>query len=121
MPPASQKSLVKCPFPTEDALARYVSSPCEDGVNAYAFSTYLVNLAVIVTEISTCVSTADLLDDDNSNRLAAFEHHALNLSALQNLEVWRNQLPPELVLSRCRNSSGNSEMLDFDHTLTLSN
>ncbi|KAJ5186489.1 hypothetical protein N7449_011253 [Penicillium cf. viridicatum] len=86
MPPASQKSLVKCPFPTEDALARYVSSPCEDGVNAYAFSTHLVDLTVIVTEISACVSTADLLDDDNSNRLAAFEHHALNLSALQNLE-----------------------------------
>lgn len=122
MPPASQKSLVKCPFPDEDALARYISSPCEDGMNSYAFSTHLVNIAVIVTDIGACVSTADLLDDDNSNSPAALEHHALNLSsALQSLDVWRDQLPSELLLSRCGNGAGNSEMLDFDRTVTLPN
>ncbi|CAI7592083.1 unnamed protein product [Penicillium palitans] len=122
MPPASQKSLVKCPFPDEDALARYISSPCEDGINAYAFSTHMVNIAVIVTDIGACVSTADLLDDDNSNSPAALEHHALNLSsALQSLDVWRDQLPSGLLLSRRGNGPGNSEMLDFDRTVTLPN
>lgn len=122
MPPASQKSLVKCPFPDKDALASYVSSPCEDGMNVYAFSTHLVNIAIIVTDIGACISTAEVLDDDNSNSPVALEHHALNLSsALQNLEVWRDQLPSELLLSRCGNGSGNCEMLDFDRTLTLPN
>lgn len=121
MPPASQKSLVKCPFPTEDALARYVSSPREDGMSVYAYSTHLVNLAVIVTDIGACVSTADLVDDDGKSP-ATLENHALNLSsALQNLEVWRDQLPSELLLSRCENGPGNSEMLDFDRALTLPN
>ncbi|KAJ5799245.1 uncharacterized protein N7518_001313 [Penicillium psychrosexuale] len=116
MPPASQKSLVKCPLPAEDALARYVSSPREDGMNAYAYSIHLVNLAVIVTDIGACVSTADLVDDnDGGNSPAFLEHHALKLSsALQKLEVWHDQLPSELLLSQC---SGNSEMLGFDLTL----
>jgi hypothetical protein len=122
MPAAGQKSLVKCPFPAEDALARYVSSPShrEEGMNASTYSTRLVNLAVIVTDIGACVSTADLVDDDDGNSPAALEHHALNLSsALQNLEVWRDQLPSELLLSQCGNGSGNTEMLDFDRDLAL--
>ncbi|KAL4783098.1 hypothetical protein BJX76DRAFT_330935 [Aspergillus varians] len=122
MPTASQMSLVKCPFPTEDALARYVCSPShrEEGMDAYTYSTRLVNLAVIMTDIGACVSTADLVDDNDSNSPAALEHHALNLSsALQNLEVWRNQLPSKLRLSQCRDGSGNTEMLDFDRDLAL--
>lgn len=124
MPAASQKSLVKCPFPSEDDLARYVSSPShgEEGMNAYTYSTRLVNLAVIVTDIGACVSTADLVDDDgdgDGNSPAALEHHALKLSsALQNLEVWRDRLPSELLLSRCAGGSSNTEMLDFDRVLT---
>ncbi|KAI2701355.1 hypothetical protein CBS147332_7957 [Penicillium roqueforti] len=121
MPPASQKSLAKCPFPDEDALARYVSSPHEDGLNAYMYSTHLVKFSMIVADIGVCASTADLVDDDG-NSPAALENHALNLSsAPRNLEVWRDQLPSELLLSRYGNSSGNSEMLDFDRTLTLPN
>ncbi|KAJ5984411.1 hypothetical protein N7481_006510 [Penicillium waksmanii] len=120
MPPASQKSLVKCPFPAEDALARYFSSPSyREDTNAYTYSTRLVNLAVIVTDIGACVSTADLVDDAG-NSPAALEGHARNLaSALQNLEVWRNQLPSELLLSQSGNGSGNTEMLDFNRVLAL--
>ncbi|KAK9364603.1 fungal-specific transcription factor domain-containing protein [Lipomyces kononenkoae] len=121
MPPASQKSLVKCPFPAEDALARYVSSPShrEEGMNAYTYSIRLVNLAVIVTDIGACVSTADLVDD-YGNCPAALERHALNLSsALQSLEVWHNQLPSELLLSKCENGPSNTVMLDFDRHLAL--
>ncbi|KAJ9144224.1 CheY-like superfamily [Pleurostoma richardsiae] len=121
MPAACQKSFVKCPFPAEDALARYVSSPSysEGSMNAYTYSIRLVNLAVIVTDIAACVSTADLVDGDG-NSPAALEHHALNLSSvLQNLEVWRDQLPSELLLSWCGNGSGDTEMLDFDRNLTL--
>jgi hypothetical protein len=126
MPAASQKSLVKCPFPAEDALARYVSSPPshgEEGINAYTYSTRLVNLAAIVTDIGACVSTADLVDDDDDddgNSPAALEHDALNLSsALQNLEAWRDQIPLELRLSQRGNGSGDAEMLDFDRALAL--
>jgi Fungal specific transcription factor domain/Fungal Zn(2)-Cys(6) binuclear cluster domain len=120
MPAASQKSLVKCPFPDEDALVRYVSSSHgEGGINSCTYSSRLVNLAVIVTDIISCVSTADLVDD-GSHSPAALEHHALNLSsALQNLEVWRNQLPSELLLSRYRNGPNNAEMFDFDRDLAL--
>ena len=39
MLPASEKSLVKCPFPAEDALARYIF-PYDDGSNAYTYSTH---------------------------------------------------------------------------------
>ncbi|KAI9705157.1 MAG: hypothetical protein M1820_005304 [Bogoriella megaspora] len=119
MPAASQKSLIKCPFPTEDALARFVSSPHhrEEGMNAYAYSTRMANLAVIVTDINACVSTSDLVDDHGSSP-AALEQHALNLSsALQNFRVWREQLPSELRLSD--DDSSNTEMLDFDRDLTL--
>ncbi|RMZ86667.1 hypothetical protein DV736_g6104, partial [Chaetothyriales sp. CBS 134916] len=122
MPAASQKSLVKCPFPTEDALARYVSSPNHrnEGMSACTYSTRLVNLAVIVADIGACVSTADLVDDDGSGP-AALEHDALNLSsALQTLEAWRTQLPPELRLSRgASGGPGNTEMLDFGRDLAL--
>ncbi|KZF20159.1 hypothetical protein L228DRAFT_270253 [Xylona heveae TC161] len=122
MPAATQKSLVKCPFPAEDALASYLSSPShrEGGITAYTYSTRLVNLAVIVADIGACVSTADLVDDDDGggNSPATLEHHALKLSsALQKLEVWRHQLPSELLLSQCGNGSGNTEMLDFDRDL----
>ena len=121
MPAASQKSLVKCPFPAEDVLARYVSTPShrEEGVNAYTYSVRLVNLAVVVTDIGACVSTADLVDN-YGNSLATLEHHALDLSsAVQNLEVWRDQLPSELLLSRHGDDSGNPQMLDFDRDLAL--
>ncbi|KAF2228886.1 hypothetical protein EV356DRAFT_476324, partial [Viridothelium virens] len=121
MPPASQKSLIKCPFPAEDALARFVSSPDhrEEGLNASTYSTRLANLAVTVTDIEACVSTADLVEDHGSSP-AALENHALDLSsALQKLEVWHDQLPSELLLSRYGDGSGNTEMLDFDRDLTL--
>ena len=121
MPAASQKSLIKCPLPNEDALARFVSFPNhrEEGMNPCTYSTRLANLAVIVTDIGARVSTADLVDENGSSP-AAHEHHALDLSAaLQNLEVWRDQLPSELLLSRCGDGSGNTEMLDFDRDRTL--
>jgi hypothetical protein len=120
MPPASQKSLVKCPFPAEDALARYCSSPssCE-GTTAYTYFKLFVNLAVIVTDIGACVPSADLVDDDG-NSPATLEGHARNLtSVLQNLEVWRNQLPSELLLSQSGNGSGDTEMFDFNRALGL--
>jgi hypothetical protein len=122
MPTASQKSLVKCPFPAEDALACYVSSSnhCKDGFNACTYSTRLVSLAVIVTDIGACVSTADLVDNDGDNGLAALENHALSLSAaLKSLEVWRDELPSQLLMSRSWNSSSNTQMLDFDRDLAL--
>ncbi|KAJ5580037.1 uncharacterized protein N7459_006022 [Penicillium hispanicum] len=120
MPAASQKSLVKCSFPAEDALARYVSPRHrEEGTNAYTYSIRLFKLAVIVADISACVSTADLVDDDG-NSPAAFEHHAANLSsALQSLEVWRDQLPSELLPCQCGNGSDSIEMFDFDRDLVL--
>ncbi|KAJ5217433.1 hypothetical protein N7468_010441 [Penicillium chermesinum] len=120
MPPACQKSLVKCPFPAEDALARYCASRSYgEGTKAYTYSTLFVNLALIVTDIGACVSTADLVDDDG-NSPATLEGHARNLtSALQDLEVWRNRLPPELLLCECRNGSGDTETLDFNRVLAL--
>ncbi|KAI9682582.1 MAG: hypothetical protein M1822_006880 [Bathelium mastoideum] len=121
MPPASQKSLIKCPFPTEDALARFVSPSKHraEGIDACTYSTRLARLAVIVTDIDACVSTTDLVDDHGSSP-AALEQHALNLSsALQNLELWHDQLPLELLLSQPGDGSGNTEMLDFDRDLTV--
>ena len=121
MPAASQKSLVKCPFPTEDGLARYVSSPshCEERVSPYMYTTGLVNLASIVTDIAACFSTADL-DEGDSNSPTTFEHHALKLSStLQNLEIWHDQLPSGLRLNQGGNVSGNAEVLDFDRDLSL--
>ncbi|OKL62348.1 hypothetical protein UA08_02592 [Talaromyces atroroseus] len=120
LPAACQKSLVKCPFPAEEALGRYVYSPNHQkkGINSYTYSTCLVNFAVTMTDISACVSTADLDDDGNSP--AALEHHALRLSsALQNLEIWRDQLPSELILSRREDDSGNTDMLDVNLDLAL--
>jgi hypothetical protein len=111
MPAASQKSLIKCHFPAEDALANYLSPDHrEEGLNPCKYSICLVKLAVIVTDIGACVSTADLVEDDE----ASLETHALNLSsALQGLEDWRVQLPSGLLLSR------NTEMLDFERDLSL--
>jgi hypothetical protein len=111
MPAASQKSLIKCYFPAEDALANYLSPDHrEESVNPCKYSICLVKLAVIVTDIGVCVSTADLVEDDG----ASLETHALNLSsALQELEDWRVQLPSGLLLSR------NTEMLDFERNLSL--
>ncbi|KAL2819666.1 hypothetical protein BDW59DRAFT_151326 [Aspergillus cavernicola] len=108
MPAASQKSLIKCPFPTEDALACYVSSVSnhEEGISACTYSIHLVNLAVIVTDIAACVSTADLVDGDSTTP-TALEHHALNLSsALESLEVWRDQIPSKLLMSQSGNGPG---------------
>ncbi|RMZ85864.1 hypothetical protein DV737_g448, partial [Chaetothyriales sp. CBS 132003] len=119
VPAASQKSLVKCPFPAEDASARYISSPShdEEKVQACSYSTHLINLTVIVTDIGACVSTADLVDD-GGNGPAGLEHHALSLlSALEKLEAWRDQLPSELRPSWRGSGSGNTEMLDFDRAL----
>ncbi|KAF2675307.1 hypothetical protein BT63DRAFT_365991 [Microthyrium microscopicum] len=120
MPAASQKSLIRCPFPAEDALARYVSSAShrEEGVNACTYSNHLAKLAVIVSDLGACASTADLVDDGGSSPVA-IEHHALDISsALGDLEVWHDQLPPELLLSRAGNASDNSESLEFGRDLT---
>lgn len=122
LPPVSQKSLVTCPFPAEDALTRFLSfsSHSEKGMYAYIYSARLAKLAVIVSDISECTSTAGLADDDSISS-ATREHHALNLSsALQKLEAWRDQIPPELLLlCQCANGSANTEVLDFDRALAL--
>ncbi|KAJ5119844.1 hypothetical protein N7448_010513 [Penicillium atrosanguineum] len=117
---APRKALLNVPFlPRTPSPATSPPPGYREGTNAYTYSTRLVNLAVIVTDIGACVSTADLVDDDG-NSPAALEGHARNLtSALQNLEVWRNQLPSELLLSQSGNSSGNTEMLDFNRALAL--
>ncbi|CEP64180.1 Zn(II)2Cys6 transcription factor LALA0_S10e04236g [Lachancea lanzarotensis] len=102
MPAASQKGLVKCPPPSEDALRRYVLStshrdPHRD-VNSY--TVHLVQLCVIIADISEGGSTADIVDDNediNGPSSTHLEDHALLLSsALGNLEGWRDALPAEL-------------------------
>ena len=120
MPTASQRHLVKCPFPAEDALDRYVSSPSqrEEIMHGYTYSTRVVNFAIAVADINACVSTADLIDDGSSP--AALENHALNLSsALRDLEAWRDKLPTKSLLSQQENGSGNVGTLDFDRVLDL--
>lgn len=111
MPAASQKSLIKCHIPSEDALVKYLCpGHHKEGVNPCRYYIFLVKLAVVVTDICECVSTADLVEDDG----ASLENHALSLSsALQSLEDWRAQLPPELLLSR------NNEILIFERNLSL--
>jgi hypothetical protein len=100
MPTACQKSIVKCPRPTTDSLERYLS-PCArygDNLTACNYSTVMVDLATIVTDINSCVCTADLLDDSNDD-LDMLESLASNLSpSLQGLEDWHDQLP-ELLAS----------------------
>ena len=121
MPAASQKSLVKCPLPTDDGLARYVSpsNTRDERLSPFVYTTCLAKLAVIVTDITACFSTADLDEDDSSNP-DTLEHHALRLSStLQALEVWHDEIPPELRLDHCGEGSGNAEGLDFDRDLSL--
>ena len=101
MPAACQKSLVKCPLPSSNALAHYLSprDRNEDDLTTCAYSTILVDLAIIVTDIGARVSTADLLDD-SSDDSAVLEHLASELApSLHDLENWRDRLPAPLVPS----------------------
>jgi hypothetical protein len=114
MPAACQKSLVKCPLPTAEALERYLSPRARygDDLTACTYSTVLVDLAVIVTDISACVSTADLLDD-SSDDPAVLEHLASRLtSCLPTLEDWRDQLPAPLILSSSFRNYGSFDLAE---------
>lgn len=111
MPAACQKSLVKCPLPTEDALNSFISLHLfAETMHPHKYSSCLINLGLVVTDICACVSTADLVEDDGGS----LERHAMSLSsALQGLENWRTQLPSELMLSR------GTEMLNFECDMAL--
>jgi hypothetical protein len=120
MPAACQTSLVKCPLPTTDILLRYLCPRAcyGDDITACTYSTVLVDLAMIVTDIGACVSTADLLDD-SSNDPAVLEHLASKLApTLQSLENWHDHLPIPLILS---NAFGDPESfhLDEQHFLPI--
>ena len=118
MPAACQKSLAKCPLPTAEALETYMSPRARyrDDLTACIYSTLVVNLAVIVTDISACVSTADLLDD-SSDDPAVLEHLASRLTrCLQTLVNWHNQLPAPLKLDW---SFEKSDSLDLTEDMSL--
>jgi hypothetical protein len=120
MPAACQKSLVKCPLPTAEALERYVSPRARyrDDLTACTYSTVVVNLAVVVTDISACVSTADLLDD-SSDDPAVLEHLASRLTrCLQTLVNWHVQLPAPLMLDWSFESSDSFDLTE-DTTLPI--
>ena len=121
MPPAIQKSLVQCPFPTEHDLARYVSSSGhnEEGTKGYICSNLFVNFVVILTHINACVSETTL-SDNNSNDPAALENHGQAvLSALQTLDAWRESIPQDLLLCRCTGFPNNTEIFSFERALLL--
>jgi hypothetical protein len=102
MPAACQKSLVKCPLPSSNALAHYLSPRARhtDDLNTATYSTILVDLAIIMTNISTRISTTDLLDDSSDDPVV-LEHLASELTpSLHDLENWRDRLPVPLALSQ---------------------
>lgn len=123
MPTAIQKSLVKCSFPDGDALARYISPSLShmSTTSPYAYSASLTNLAVVVTDASACASAADLDDEgDDDESSITLEAHALKLSsALQTLELWRDQLPSDLLLKQFMGSPGVVQELDFHPDLAI--
>jgi hypothetical protein len=112
MPAACQTSLVKCPFPTTDALERYLSPRARygDDLTACDYSIVMINLAMIVTDIGAYVSTADILDD-SSNDPAVLEHLASKLAPhLRSLEDWHGRIPVPLMLGNAFEDSGSFDM-----------
>jgi hypothetical protein len=118
MPAACQKSLVKYPLPTTDALEHYLSPRTRYGDNPTAcdYSVVMVDLAMIVTDIGACVSTADILDD-SSNDPGVLEHLASKLAPpLQSLDDWRGHSPVPLLLG---DAFGNLDCFDLGADLFL--
>jgi hypothetical protein len=100
MPAACQKSLVKCPSPIRDALERHLFPRARygDDLTACDYSIVMIDLAMIITDIGACVSTADILDD-SSNDPAVLEQLASKLAPpLRSLEDWHGHIPVPLLL-----------------------
>lgn len=121
MPPAIQKNLVQCPFPTERDLARYVSlsGHHEEGTKGYICSNLFVNFVVILTHINACVSDTSVLGYHSHDPAALEKHAQAVLSALQTLDAWRESIPRDLLLWQYTNFHDNAEGFSFNRALLL--
>jgi hypothetical protein len=112
-PVACQPSLVKCPQPSLEAICRFVgASPVttSDDHSLSAYCKFVVYLATVMADISTCVSSDDL---DEAKDLVVIEEFSNALViALVGLETWRDRLPIDLRMGQPRTDA---ERLHIDH------
>lgn len=121
MPTACQKSLVKCPLPSQNVLARCTSSSGDrsEGINASTYSVQRATLAAITANVSVHTTTADIVDGDGTEP-AALDQIILSLSSgLKELTIWHDHLPPELLLTYRGNAFADKfQMFDFEFDMS---
>lgn len=118
MPTAIQKSIVRCPAPTEEALIHYLSSPGDQDqhISSALYSIHLKDLAIIMADFRSHMDFTGC-DDNDSNDVV---DKALNLrSIFQKLGLWRERIPVGLRLCRLGEGRVDEELLAFQRDLVL--
>lgn len=121
MPTAIQKSIVRCPAPTEEALIHYLSFPNDQDqhISSALYSMHLKDLAVIMADFRSHISSMDFTgrDDNDSNDVS---DHALDLgSTFHGLRLWHERIPAELRLCRRGDGRVDEEPLEIERDLVL--
>ena len=121
MPTAIQKSVVRCPAPTEEALIHYLSFPNDQDrhISSALYSMHLKDLAVIMADFRSHISSMDFTgrDDNDSNDVS---DHALDLgSTFHRLRLWHERIPAGLRLCRRGDGRVDEEPLEIERDLVL--